>query len=148
MNTIHRTIVSGLIFSNDGKLLMGKKDPKKGGVYSDCWHLPGGGVDGGETLEQACVREMQEEVGITVTEADCVLVDDQGGGESVKTVDGEDVLCKMQFNIFRIDLLTAAEDTAVNLCDDLVEYEWFDQEELAQVRLTPPSVVLLDRLGF
>ena len=34
MRTIHRTIVSALIFSKDGKLLMGMKDPKDGGVYA------------------------------------------------------------------------------------------------------------------
>jgi 8-oxo-dGTP pyrophosphatase MutT (NUDIX family) len=28
---------------------MGQKDPNKGGVYSDYWHIPGGGVDNGET---------------------------------------------------------------------------------------------------
>lgn len=43
LREITREIVSGLIFSADGKLLMGKKDPTKGGVYSDCWHIPGGG---------------------------------------------------------------------------------------------------------
>jgi hypothetical protein len=42
MREIERTIVSALIFSQDGKLLMGKKDPAKGGVYPDCWHIPGG----------------------------------------------------------------------------------------------------------
>jgi 8-oxo-dGTP pyrophosphatase MutT (NUDIX family) len=71
MRTIHRTIVSALIFSKDGKLLMGMKDPKNGGVYADCWHIPGGGVDEGETKEQALRREMLEEVGIDI--ANCTV---------------------------------------------------------------------------
>ncbi|MEI8090766.1 MAG: hypothetical protein WCG98_00445 [bacterium] len=45
MREIHRTIVSAVIFSKDGKLLMGKKDPNAGGVYSQYRHFPGGGVD-------------------------------------------------------------------------------------------------------
>ena len=45
MREIERTIVSGLVFSKDGKLLMGLKDPAKGGVYPDVWHIPGGGID-------------------------------------------------------------------------------------------------------
>lgn len=41
MREIERQIVSALIFSKDGKLFQGMKDPNKGGVYSDCWHIPG-----------------------------------------------------------------------------------------------------------
>jgi len=67
MREIQRTIVSALIFSKDGKLLMGKKNPAKGGVYPDCWHIPGGGVEEKETLEQALKREVQEEVGINIS---------------------------------------------------------------------------------
>jgi 8-oxo-dGTP pyrophosphatase MutT (NUDIX family) len=48
MRAIHRDIVSALIFAKDGKLLMGKKESDGGGVYADCWHIPGGGIDEGE----------------------------------------------------------------------------------------------------
>lgn len=57
MRKINRIIVAALIFSKDGKLLMGTKDPRRGGVYSDCWHLPGGGVEEGETLEQPSMMD-------------------------------------------------------------------------------------------
>lgn len=84
MKTIHRDIASALIFSKDSKLLMGMKDPKSGGVYADCWHIPGGGVDEGETQEQALRREMLEEVGIDIANSKVMLVDDQGSGETEK----------------------------------------------------------------
>lgn len=36
-------------------------------TYADCaWGLPGGGVDVAETIQQAVLRECQEELGVTV----------------------------------------------------------------------------------
>jgi hypothetical protein len=50
---IHREIASTVLFSSDGSLLLGRKDPEGGGVYADKWHLPGGGTEAGEPLPQA-----------------------------------------------------------------------------------------------
>jgi len=64
MRKIKRDSVSALIFTKDGKLFQGMKDPAKGGVYADCWHIPGGGIDEGEDKRTALIREIQEETGI------------------------------------------------------------------------------------
>jgi ADP-ribose pyrophosphatase YjhB (NUDIX family) len=53
LREIQRDIVSALIFAKDGKLFQGMKEPRKGGVYSDCWHIPGGGVEEDESKEEA-----------------------------------------------------------------------------------------------
>lgn len=150
MRTIHRNIVSALIFSKDGKLLMGMKDPQSGGVYVDCWHIPGGGIDDGEDQITALCREILEEVGIDTTDARISLADDKGSGETKKTLKdtGEIVLCKMKFNVYRVDVDKNAADIRTNLDDDLAKIVWVNMSELSNYKLTLPSISLFTRLGY
>ena len=150
MRTIHREIVSALIFSKDGKLFQGMKNPKDGGVYTDCWHIPGGGIDEGEDKISALVREVQEETGIVVSLEKVELVDDKGHGESEKTLKetGERVLCKMKFNVYKVVLDQDASEVLVSLDDDLMKYQWTDLADIKNLKLTPPSVELFTRLGY
>ena len=54
--------VDALIYSEGQIVLIRRKNPP----YQDCWALPGGFVDVGETVEEACVREMKEETSLDV----------------------------------------------------------------------------------
>lgn len=150
MRTIKRTIVSALIFSKDGKLFMGQKDPNNGGVYSDCWHIPGGGINNEETKKNALIREIKEETGIDISSEKIKLIDDQGTGISEKNLKDTDekVLCEMQFNVYQINLNDKSENIKINLSDDLFKYKWFKTTELKNVNLTPPSIKLFRKLGL
>ena len=150
MRTINRQIVSALIFSKDNKLLMGKKDPKAGGVYSEYWHIPGGGIDKGESKTQALIREIIEEVGIDISHTKIELVSDDGTGTAEKIIKetGEKILLEMQFSVYKINLSGDSNEINVTLNDDLVAYKWFDLSELGATKLTPPSLVLFKKLGY
>jgi len=150
MKEIQRNIVSALIFSKDGKLFQGMKDEGKGGVYCDCWHIPGGGVDGGERKEEALKREIKEETGIDISNYKVVLIDDTGTGVSGKILpSGEEVLRKMKFYIYRVDIDDKnSDEISISLNDDLVEYRWTSLDELANIKLTPPSIELFKKLGY
>jgi 8-oxo-dGTP pyrophosphatase MutT (NUDIX family) len=148
MRTIYRNIVSALILSKDNKLLMGMKDPQGGGVYADCWHIPGGGIDDGEDELQALGREIHEEVGIDITIGHTILIDSEGRGETERILkpSGENVLCKMEFHVYQVNIDLNPKDIQTRPGDDLVKLEWVDLSELARYKLTPPSVTLFNRL--
>jgi 8-oxo-dGTP pyrophosphatase MutT (NUDIX family) len=150
MKEIERDIVSALIFAKDGKLFQGMKDSRKGGVYSDCWHIPGGGVDEGETKEEALKREIKEETGIDISGYEIILVDDAGRGESDKTLKtGEKTRCKMKFFVYKVEIRDKnAAEIKVSLDDDLNKFRWTDPKELSNLKLTPPSVELFKKLGY
>lgn len=150
MREINRTIVSAIILSKDRKILMGKKDPAKGGVWPDMWHIPGGGVDEGETLEQALTREVKEEVGLDISDTKITPLNHNFTGTTEKTIKdtGERVLCHMLFNHFEVQLNKNANKIELHLSDDLVESHWFTLEELPNVKQIPGSKEWFEEMGY
>ena len=53
--------VRAVVRSPDGKFLLVRH------TYIPGWHFPGGGVDRGETAEDAVVKELRQETGLTMT---------------------------------------------------------------------------------
>jgi 8-oxo-dGTP pyrophosphatase MutT (NUDIX family) len=151
MKEIRRDIVSAMIFSKDGKLFHGKKHPKKGGVYSNFWHIPGGGIKRGEDKMKALIREIREETGIDVSKYPIDLVDDSGSGESEKAIEstGEKVLCKMRFFVYKIVISDKkADEIKIKLGSDLETFRWIELKDINRDEITPPSRILFERLGF
>lgn len=150
MRQIERTIVSAILISKDNKILMGRKDPDKGGVYPDCWHIPGGGVDGGESFEHALQREVKEEIGFDISPYKPVLIPIKHVGVSEKILgSGERVICNMDFNTYRIEISDKdANEIELYLSDDLVEAKWFGMDELPSVKQIPGGKEFFQEIGL
>lgn len=130
---------------------MGHKDSGEGGVYPNAWHIPGGGTEDGETLEQAARREASQEVhGIDFAAATFTYLSKLvGHGATEKTLKtGERVWCEMEFNRFEIRLPIDAADTTPEPGDDLVELRWFSREELATVEQIPGGREFFAAAGY
>ncbi len=57
--------VGAMILNNKGEVFLTKRG-KKAKNERGCWENPGGGVNFGETLEQAVKREIKEEYGVEI----------------------------------------------------------------------------------
>jgi len=55
--------VGAVIINDKSEILLLKrlKEPEKG-----CWTIPGGTVEFGETIEEAIIREIEEEIGVKI----------------------------------------------------------------------------------
>jgi 8-oxo-dGTP pyrophosphatase MutT (NUDIX family) len=139
MRTIKRDIAGAIIFSNDNHILLGKN--VKGGVYEDLWVIPGGGIDAGETKEQAVVREILEEVGIDIINAPKVLLDEVQTGITEKTLrdTGELVMVDMTFYNFKVDIDLPSNEIPIKLEDDFGYAEWVPFNQVS-TRVYSPSV--------
>lgn len=87
-------------------------------TYAGCaWGLPGGGLDQGETIHQALLRECHEEIG-------CEVSIDYLSGVYVHTAVNSHAF------IFRCHL----KGQSIQLSDEHSEYQWFDLDQLSNVQ--------------
>jgi len=61
-------VAACVLLDGDGRLLIAKRP--EGRPLAGLWEFPGGKVEAGETPEHALIRELAEELGITIAESD------------------------------------------------------------------------------
>ena len=119
---MHIVVAAALV--RDGRVLLGHRSPTRR-WYPDVWDVLGGHVDDDECPEEALVRELDEELGVTVGldlgEPVAHIVDPQGQGG------GLDIT---------IWVVTRWQGETVNRApDEHDELRWFTREELPGLRL-------------
>ena len=103
--------VRGMVFDQAGRVLLIEH------TYLPGWHLPGGGVERGETAEQALARELVEEAGVRV-EGRAILLSVHASGRVFR---GDHILT------YRIDDWSACEATSRG---EIAAIDWFAPDAL------------------
>lgn len=148
MRTIHRTIVSAVIETSDGKILLCKK-PLTKATYAGKWVIPGGGVEEGEDHRTALIRELQEEISLDVSPYEHTLIDESGDSqERYVRETGETVWAIMQFYTYHIVLPTTAAETHVAIDDEHDAFAFVPIAELTTYDMPEPSVRLFKKMGY
>jgi ADP-ribose pyrophosphatase YjhB (NUDIX family) len=101
------------IFVSDGRILLGKRSPHRK-AYAGNWDVVGGLVERGESLEDALVREVGEEVGVTPTAWDrFCAVRDTGPGARGDAI----------YHMFLVRAWNGGQPAMAN--DEHTELKWF-----------------------
>lgn len=135
-----RVIVSAIIENSKGEILIGKKSSNRG-VYLDAWHIPGGGINGGERIEEGLKREVKEETGLEITEIEPIIFSDD---ITTKLKNGKSEEIHMIFLDFKCKSKT---DNYIP-SDDLETLKWISKSEIKNYNLTPPGKKLFKFLNW
>ncbi|MEM1173191.1 MAG: 8-oxo-dGTP diphosphatase MutT [Pseudomonadota bacterium] len=65
----HLHVAAGILEDADGRVLIAER--LGDGPFHGMWEFPGGKIGSGESADEALLRELQEEIGITVSAAEC-----------------------------------------------------------------------------
>lgn len=125
------------MLSRNGKILLGQRhaDPVKASSEmhgEGTWTMPGGKLNFGETLKAAAVREILEETGIKITEADLKLI-------SLS----DDILPDVHFVTAGFLCDSFIGEARVTEPDEITQWQWFSLDNLP-APVYPPSKKVLN----
>lgn len=125
VTTRHPLCAVGAIVLAKGEILLVRRDrePSKGQ-----WSLPGGRVEWGESLTEACAREVREET--------AVEIEVEGlAGIAERIIPSDDG--RVEFHYVILDYWAAPRTRDITPADDVSEARWVGVEELGEMALTP-----------
>lgn len=121
---MHR-FVGGLLFDSAGRILLVKRattDPQMGGL----WSLPAGGIENGESSEEALIREFHEETALTIEVGRAVAV-----------------IRRPTWQVATYEVTVTDGSLSVEQESDLVEARYFPIEDLPEQTVLEARVPIL-----
>ena len=111
-------IVAGIILERDGKVLLIKENQN---IDKGKWWIPAGGVEDGELIEEAAIRETYEESGFNVKISDVLCIYN-------KVLRGVDPVIGIIFKGQTIDGELHFDS------EEIAEAKWFSYDEIISIK--------------
>ena len=113
--------VGAVIEDSEGRILLVKHKPERGGYWQDKWICPGGSLELGETLEEGARREVKEETGLDIDIRKLLLPFERIVHEVRKTA----------LHVIYIDFIARAVGGEFTPGSDVGEGRWVAKQELS-----------------
>ncbi|OGS41882.1 MAG: hypothetical protein A3K67_01920 [Euryarchaeota archaeon RBG_16_62_10] len=124
----------GAVAIRDGKILLVRRAFAPG---EGKWSIPGGLVEVGEKLSEACTRETEEETGVKVEPLELINVFDM--------IDRDDD-GKIKYHYVLVDFLAKPVGGAERASPEVTEMKWVDYDIAKKMDLTKTARRALDEL--
>ena len=123
---------SAVLVEHEGKFLLGKRNKKN--AFGK-WIIPGGGVDLGETIQEAAIREIKEETNLDV--------------ELTSFICHKEII-NLPGNYHGVVFYHLAKPKHLNLCasEDVSEVGFFSIAEIKQMDILESVQWVLEEAGF
>lgn len=135
-----------LVISPENRVLLFRFTHKKGALQGqEYWATPGGGVEPGETFEQAAIRELYEEVGVTAHDVGPVLAQRLF---EMQLPEGEWVIADERFFMVHVDGQHLSDGGWTDQEREVMtQHTWWSRRELQQTSALVFPQDLLSILG-
>jgi len=130
--------VGAVVEDDEGRVLLVKHVPEKGGFWQGKWICPGGGLEFGEGIEEGIKREIKEE-----TNLDIELIKPLLPFERIVKEEGKEM------HVVYIDYLARVKGGELKVGSDVREAIWVRKGDLFQIRdeVHEDTKILLQRIG-
>jgi len=135
-----RIIVCPLIKNKNEEYLIIKM-PKTRGVFPGQWGLPGGGVEPGEKIMDALLREVKEELGSVIKFSEIIPWTFRDDVRIKLYPDGSAEEVYMIYLIF--DCIALSGDVKIN--DEFEDFKWVKKEDLSDYDLNEATRITFER---